>query len=155
MLGYVDTRVRSYGDLYNQIHMETGGISPVINVYLNSKEVKEYRLTFEWKVKAMENNLSKAVALLKEIIRESLFTDERRLYEILAEMKSRMQADMVQAAHRVAAARATSYFSPSGAVIECRSIGWSLIWKRILKIKRKNYGRNWKGCATFYSVRGI
>ncbi|MGN0289859.1 MAG: insulinase family protein [Lachnospiraceae bacterium] len=118
VLGYVDTRVRSYGDLYNQIHMETGGISPVINVYLNSKEVKEYRLTFEWKVKAMENNLSKAVALLKEIIRESLFTDERRLYEILAEMKSRMQADMVQAAHRVAAARATSYFSPSGAVIE-------------------------------------
>lgn len=118
VLGYVDTKTRSYSDLYNQIYLETGGISPVINVYLNSKALEDIHLTFEWKVKAMENNLPKAMALLKEIIRESLFTDEKRLYEILAEMKSRMQADMAQSGHRVAAARATSYFSPSGAITE-------------------------------------
>ncbi|MGN0306151.1 MAG: insulinase family protein [Lachnospiraceae bacterium] len=118
VLGYVDTHSHNYGQLYHQIYMETGGITPVINVYLNSQNLEDYRLTFEWKVKAFETNLSKAFSLLKEIILESVFTDEKRLYEILAELKSRMQADMVQAGHRVAVARATSYFSLSGAITE-------------------------------------
>ena len=118
VLGYVDTASHSYGDLYHQIYMETGGITPAINVYLNSKNLEDYRVTFEWKVKAFETNLPKAVSLLKEIILESVFTDEKRLYEILAELKSRMEADMLQAGHRVAVSRATSYFSLSGAITE-------------------------------------
>ncbi|MGN1314135.1 MAG: insulinase family protein [Lachnospiraceae bacterium] len=118
ILGYIDTASHTYGELYNQIHIETGGISPLINVYLNSVNPEEYRLTFEWKVKALENNLVKAFALVKEMVMESVFTDEKRLYEILAEQKSRMQADMVQAGHRVAVSRATSYFSTSGVIQE-------------------------------------
>ena len=118
ILGLVDTTAHSYGDLYNQIHMETGGISPAVNIYVNSKNLQDVQVTFEWKVKALETNLEKAFGLLKEILLDSLFTDEKRLYEILAEAKSRMQADMIGAGHRVAAGRATSYFSPSGALQE-------------------------------------
>ena len=121
VMGLVDTADYSYGELYDQIHMETGGISPLINIYVNSKNLEEVRLTFEWKVKALETNLEKAFALLKEIILKSVFDDEKRLYEILAEQKSRMQADMVQSGHRVAASRATSYFSHSGALQEAVS----------------------------------
>ena len=118
ILGLVDTTAHSYGDLYNQIHMETGGISPAVNIYVNSQNLEDIQLTFEWKVKALETNLEKAFGLMKEILLDSLFTDGKRLYEILAEAKSRMQADMIGAGHRVAAGRATSYFSSSAALQE-------------------------------------
>ena len=46
------------------------------------------------------------------------FTDTKRLYEILAEGKSRMQAQMTSGGHSVAAGRAMSYGSIPGAVSE-------------------------------------
>ena len=47
---------------------------------------------------------------------ESVFEDEKRLYEIIAEMKSRMQSDLVSAGHQVAMGRAASYFSNAAAI---------------------------------------
>ena len=51
-------------------------------------------------------------------IMTSDFTDAKRLYEILAEGKSRMQAQMTSGGHSVAAGRALSYGSIPGAVSE-------------------------------------
>ncbi len=118
IMGLVDTRQHTYSQLYHLIHLETGGISPVINGYINSKDPASYRLTFEWKVKAMEENLKKAFELIRELLMESVYKDEKRLLELLSEMKSRMQAEMAQAGHRVAAGRAVSYFSESAAVTD-------------------------------------
>jgi presequence protease len=53
VLGYVDTQNYSYGELYNEINIHTGGISSTVNTYTNSKKLDEYSLTFEVKTKAM------------------------------------------------------------------------------------------------------
>ena len=57
VLGYVDTQNYSYGELYNEINIHTGGISSTVNTYTNSKKLDEYSLTFEVKTKAMYGEL--------------------------------------------------------------------------------------------------
>ena len=41
VLGYVATEHYSYAELFNQIHLNTGGMVPVVNVYTNSKDLDD------------------------------------------------------------------------------------------------------------------
>ena len=116
ILGLVDTKKYSYSQLFNEIHIETGGMVPVVNLYTDSKDLSVCNVYFEWKVKTLESKLKEAYELSKEILMESLFEDEKRLYEIIAELKSRLQSDMTSAGHQVAMGRAASYFSKLAAI---------------------------------------
>lgn len=118
ILGMVDTENYAYGDLYHETNIKTGGISMVINTYTNSLDIKEYKVTFEVKAKVLYENLEEAFKLVKEILLCSKFNDTKRLYEIIAEMQSRMQASMASAGHSLAAIRALSYISETAAVSE-------------------------------------
>ena len=108
VLGYVDTQNYSYGELYNEINIHTGGISSTVNTYTNSKKLDEYSLTFEVKTKAMYGELANTFALLQEIMTTSRMDDRDRIYEIIAELKSRMQGSMTSSGHSLAAIRALS-----------------------------------------------
>lgn len=118
VLGYVDTAQYSYGELYNEMNIHTGGIVSTVNTYVDAKKLDEYSLTFEVKAKAMYDELPAAFALMTEIMTASSLADEDRILEILEELKSRMQANMTDAAHSLAAVRAMSYFSEPAAVSE-------------------------------------
>ena len=98
--------------------METGGITAVTNLFTNAKDLEECRVTFEMKAKTLEDNLPRAVQLVREIMLSSRFDDEKRLYEILAELKSHLQSTLISAGHSVAAGRAMSYFSRAAAIQE-------------------------------------
>ena len=111
MLGLVDTEKRSYSELYNEIHLQTGGIAPAVNVYTNADDFSKYKLTFELKVKTLYENLPKAFELAEEILTESVYTDAKRLFELVAENRSGKQAQMMDAGHSLAAGQALSYLS--------------------------------------------
>lgn len=116
VLGLMDTRHYSFGDFFNEMNIYTGGISTVVNTYTNSKDLKEYKLTFEIKVKSLYENIGKAFELMQEMIMTTHFEDEKRLFELLAETQSRMQAQLVSAGHSTAGVRAMSYFSVPAAI---------------------------------------
>ncbi len=116
ILGYVATKNYSYADLFNRIHLKTGGMVPVINVYTNSKDLEDITISFEWKMKTLKGNLKPAFELAEEILFTSNLSDKKRLQEILGELKSRMQSNMISAGHQVAAGRAASYFSKAAAI---------------------------------------
>ena len=118
VLGYVATEKYSYAELFNQIHLNTGGIVPVVNVYTNSKDLEDITISFEWKMKTLQGKLPEAFALLEEILFTSKLSDKKRLQEILGELKSRMQSNMISAGHQVAAGRAAAYFSKAAAIQE-------------------------------------
>ncbi|MDE7205845.1 MAG: insulinase family protein, partial [Lachnospiraceae bacterium] len=118
ILGYVDTGRYSYGELYNEMNIHTGGIVSSVNTYVNAKNLDEYKLTFEVKTKAMYDEIGSALELMNEIITSSKLEDADRILEILEELKSRMQGNMTSAAHSLAAVRAMSYFSETAAVSE-------------------------------------
>ena len=118
VLGYVDTENFTYGELFHEINMETGGITSVTNFFTNARNLSNCLVTFEMKAKTLEDNLPRTVQLVEEIMLKSKFDDGKRLYEILAELKSRLQSNLISSGHSVAASRAMSYFSRPAAIQE-------------------------------------
>lgn len=113
VLGYMDTKTYSYIDLANEINIYTGGISSSIGVYSHVDEKDAYTAKFEVRLKVLYDNTKKAFELIKDILTTTKVEDEKRLYEILAQVKSRLQMSLSSAGHSVSAIRAMSYFSKS------------------------------------------
>ena len=109
VIGLVSTESYSYSDLYSEINLYTGGISPAVNSYADMQDLSQYTFTFDLKIKTLYENLPKAFALAAEILTKADYTDEKRLHELIAEARSAMQADMTVSGHRLAAERALSY----------------------------------------------
>jgi len=107
-LGLLNTENYRYGDLYNEINIMTGGMAAVNNAYAQIDDLNDYQLTLEIKTKVLYENIGKAIELMQEILMTSDLTDTKRLYEIVAEGKSRMQGQMMYAGHNVAVNRALS-----------------------------------------------
>lgn len=118
MIGMLDTENYKYGDLFNIVNMETGGIAPVTNMYDNAKVKNDYTVTFEMKTKVLYPNVAKAVELMKEMLLNTKFDDFKRMAEVGAEAKARIQGGMMYSGHAVAVGRALSYVSPNVAISE-------------------------------------
>ena len=118
ILGLVNTKNYSYADLNNEIHLVSGGIDIVTNNYECSDAMDQYQLTMEVKAKVLIDNIAPAVSLLEEMMFLSDFSDTKRLNDILAEAKSRMQSQMISKGHDLAAGRAAAYCSASAVIDE-------------------------------------
>lgn len=94
---------------------------PVTNIYPNVTNPSERKITFEIKGKAFHAHLKDAMELTAEMLVRSNYTDTKRLYEILTELKSRLQSSMISAGHTIAAGRAMSYTSETVAIQEILS----------------------------------
>lgn len=118
VLGLLNTENYTYGELYNEINIKTGGMSAVNNIYTRVEDINKYKVTLELKVKVLYDNMKEAFRLFEEMMLSSDFSDKMRLREIISESKSRMQGQMMSAGHSVALNRAMSYFSPSAVLNE-------------------------------------
>ena len=67
VLGYMDTKQYSYGDLADEINLETGGMSASISVYPSIADDTSYEAKFEVRTKMLNDKLPKALDLLEEI----------------------------------------------------------------------------------------
>ncbi len=111
VLGYVNTEHYSYAQLFNAINIYTGGISCGVSVYPKVKERDSVSVKFEVRIRVLEKNLEEAMKLADEIIRTSDVTDVKRLGELIAQVKSRLQVSLSSSGHTVSAMRALSYQS--------------------------------------------
>jgi len=114
MLGLIDTKSYSYGELFHEIHIETGGITCVANTYTKA-DLSDYKVTFDIKAKVLLPKLSEAFRLMLIMMKETNWSDYKRLLELLEEMKSKMQSSMLASGHTVSALRALSYISEAAA----------------------------------------
>ncbi|MCC8066564.1 MAG: insulinase family protein [Clostridiales bacterium] len=123
VLGMVNTEHFTYSDLNNDINRNTGGISAGISVFevppeVAASEVPISDTTSTSAVKAflgirsrvLYEKLPYALSMATEII-TSDFADDKRLYEILAKLESRLSMQLASAGHQAAAGRALSYLS--------------------------------------------
>lgn len=111
VLGYVDTKHYSYSDLFNEINTYTGGITFGLQVFASAKNRDECKNMFGIRSKALYPKLPFVFQMIEEILDTSRLEDEKRLYEIIAKLKSRLQMSLQSAGHSSAMLRATSYFS--------------------------------------------
>lgn len=110
-LGLVSTEKYSYTDLANATNIYTGGISTGTASHPDIKDRNNFVFKFEVKLKVLEKNLDKALELMEQMLLTPDFTDTKRLGELVAQIKARLQANLSSSGHLVAAMRSMSSFS--------------------------------------------
>ena len=110
-LGLVSTEKYSYTDLANATNIYTGGISTGTASHPDIKDRNNFVFKFEVKLKVLEKNLDKALELMEQMLLSSDYTDTKRLGELVAQIKARLQANLSSSGHLVAAMRSMSSFS--------------------------------------------
>ena len=115
VLGIIDTKRYDYGTLFNEINVNTGGISTSLELYNDVTNIREkaFKATFEIKGKALYGKLPVAFDMMREILMESKLDDGKRIREILAMLKSRLLMKFQSSGHVTAVLRAQSYASPA------------------------------------------
>lgn len=113
VLGFVDTENYSYGSLFHEINKNTGGISVSSAVYGNCQDADKVKITMNVVGKALYEKQDFVFKMIEEILFRSKLEDTKRLYEIIAEMKSRLQMSLSYSGNVTAKMRALSYISPA------------------------------------------
>ncbi len=108
ILGYIDSEHYSYPEFDNEMKIETGGIYTSLESYLKENDTSYYRPVYAFSAKAMYDQLPKAFELINEMIHCTKFEDTVRLKEIIMELRSRKQAELINNSHSVAVRRSLS-----------------------------------------------
>ena len=135
VLGYMDTEHISYAELSDEINLYTGGIGTVVQSYSDITD-KDTRFYFEVYAKSLYANVPDMGRLLQEMVYHTDCSDQKRLYEIIAEQKSRMQMVLSAAGHASASGRAMSYFSQKAAL---RDLTGGISYYRMIDRIEKNF----------------
>lgn len=118
VFAYMDTNKHTFSELSNEIGINTGGIYGDIIISRDVEDFNKYRLFFVIRTKVFFNSISKAIELIKEIVSGTLYNNSKRLYEILCEGKSNLQATLLRSGDAAAVTRNLSYFSKTAAINE-------------------------------------
>lgn len=114
-LGMMDTERYTYLELSNEVNMQTGGIATTLHAFADCHEKNSVRTMFSFSSRALYEKTDFVFDVIKEVLFTSKLGDEKRLREILAEQRSRLQMRLNSAGHSAAAIRAMAYFSDSAA----------------------------------------
>ena len=109
--GLVDTDNYTYGELANEIYKKTGGISASIQYYENVKKYDTFDVKFQIGIRTFNNKMEEAMKLVGEIIARSHYDQEKRLRELIGEMRSRMLDEISERGNLYGVLRAESYHS--------------------------------------------
>lgn len=112
IIGDVNTKDHSYGELSSLVDLHTGGISYSVSAFSRFDSNKDYVPVFRIKAKALSENIGTLVDLLREITVDTVFTDENRLIELVEETKAGWDMDAFRRGHTLVMHRVLSYVSP-------------------------------------------
>ena len=111
LMGKLNTSDYSYTDFTDEVNLYTGGISNEVNVTGDVQRADCYQVKYEVRLKTLKSNLSRGVELIRSMMLSTQFTDGKRIYEVLAQVKSRLRNELSDSGNVVSATRALSYYS--------------------------------------------
>ncbi len=112
LIGFVDTEKRDKQELSNEMLLHAGSYSVNTGVYESRKD-GSIRLTFEIGAKVLYPKTAKVLELFLEMMTLSRLGDEKRLREVVGEVRSSRQISLQATGHTTASSRALSYLSES------------------------------------------
>ena len=115
ILGRVDTKDRSYEDLSNEINLNLGGFGMSMGAYTKAGKADSFMPKLLVTTKVLTSKQKELSTLLTEILTRSVFTDKKRMRELIEEEQIGLELSIEQAAHQVVSARLVSYQSKAGA----------------------------------------
>ena len=113
VIGLIDTEKYTYGELFNEMNIHTGGITTEVASYTDLRNGTDFRVMFEVKARVMYDELPAAFGLIREMTEKTKWDDYDRLRELIAEKKSQKESELLSSGHVTALRRALSYQSQS------------------------------------------
>ena len=113
-MGMMDTKSFKYGDLVHEVDLYTGMMVPDMSVSIPVN--KKLDVSFDMRIKALYENVGKAFELAGEILYTTKLDDEKRLHEIISELRSRYESVFSSAGHAIAIGRLSSYYAEAGVI---------------------------------------
>ncbi len=144
ILTKVSTENYSYGELSNEININTGGISISSDAIGDKEDDTVYYPKLILKSKVTIKKFGKLLDLLKEIIFKTKFDEKERIREIIQESRSRLEMGIFEFGHNIVSNRLLSYFSPLGMYMEIMS-GLSYYW--FIRDLEKNFDKNFENVS--------
>ncbi len=114
ILGKISTQNYTYEQLSQEIDANTGGISFGLAAFSSSTDANMYQAKFIVAGKSLVEKADKLCSLMQEIFTNSLFTNQKRLQELLAEKKTQWDAEFFARGQSIITARTAAYFSEIG-----------------------------------------
>ncbi len=111
VLGQMNTKHYTYGEFSAEVNLHTGGISCGVASYTQLKDPKKLKVMFDVRTKALYPEMGKAFSMIEEMLLTTCLRDRKRLTEIVAEVRSRLQMAVNTSGHSMAFMRALSYLS--------------------------------------------
>lgn len=116
-LGRANTKSYKYGELVNEIGINTGSLGEVTSVY-NSLKGERLLAALEVRSKVLYDKIPRMLDLAGEILFTTDFTDKKRFKDILEESRTQLNGYAIGAGHAVVIQRMMSYLSENGAINE-------------------------------------
>ena len=114
LLRSLSTTKHSFGELARLSNAYTGGMSFSVGSYGNIDNESDYMPILTVRGKALTPKVDRMMDLLGEIINHTLFTDTKRLKELLLQEKSEWDMTAFSRGHDLVMTRLASYFSKQG-----------------------------------------
>lgn len=118
LLRSLSTTKHSYTELARLSNAYTGGMSFALNGYGKVNDTSSYLPALTIRAKALTSKTDKLMDLLGEVINHTLFTDAKRLKELVLQEKSEWDMSAFSRGHTLVMTRLTSYFSKGGEFAE-------------------------------------
>lgn len=117
LIGAMDTDSYDKLELSNEILLHAGGYSVSTGVYEHRK-TKDFQMLLEVTAKALYPETGYVLGLIQEMMLTTHIGDEKRLREVIGELRSSKQVSLQSAGHSTAAWRAMSYWKDTMYYIE-------------------------------------
>ena len=114
LISKLNTVNYSYGELDNELNINTGGFFTTMNTYPERFSDEHLVPEFIISAKATLEKTDKMFRLISEMLNDTLYNDVERLKSLLSRHQAKVEAALKNNGMHVALTRLTSYFSNSG-----------------------------------------
>lgn len=119
ILGNLDTSVNSCESLQSRIRSLFGSLTFSINSYGHiQKGTEECRTFLKVSASLLEQNTDNAIPFLCELLTETLFTDQKRIHELIHQQRTDMNQQIIMNGHSFAMRRAAACTSAASSIQE-------------------------------------
>jgi presequence protease len=140
LLGRVATKKYTYEDLDVFVQKYTGGIAFKRTAFVVKDDDSKYTPKIVVKGKVFNENFSKLVEILLEIVCESKFDEKGRIREIIQEARSKFEMNINSRGNHFAVTRLLSYFSEYGKYDEYTN---GISYYKYLNELLKDFDKKW------------
>ncbi len=133
LIGRVDTRQHSYEELAILANLHIGGLGSSLVANVKKDEPNSFMPHLKVYAKALASKIPEMSELLSEIFTESIFTNKKRLREIIEEEQIGIEQGIQGSASTIIGARLASYISIAGAYNDSAILPFNEFLKDLLK----------------------